>query len=79
MYHRVTNCEFYLFLLHTGLSGSEPSISTLVLGNGSSPYSDDVGQSGFFGEFPNDSDSSDDWEFSFPLPESSDVNGRLSE
>ncbi|KAM6900540.1 polycystin-1-like protein 1 [Xenentodon cancila] len=61
-----------------GLSQSEPSISPLVLDNSNSPYSDDTGWSGFFGEIPSDPDSSADWEFSFPFLESGDVNGQQS-
>ncbi|KAM4534073.1 polycystin-1-like protein 1 [Odontesthes bonariensis] len=62
-----------------GLSGSEPSSSPLALDSGSGLYSDQRGQSGIISEFPNDPDSSANWEFSFPLLESGDADRQLAD
>lgn len=42
-------------------------------------YSDHFGQSDVISEFPIDSDSSADWELSFPVLESGDLGGRPGE
>ncbi|XP_061569536.1 polycystin-1-like protein 1 [Cololabis saira] len=57
----------------------ESSMSPLVFENSNSPYPDDAGRGGFFGEFPGDPDSSGDWDFSFPFLESGDLNGRQND
>ncbi|KAM9337218.1 polycystin-1-like protein 1 [Symphorus nematophorus] len=56
---------------------SSPEYQPLALDNSGVLYSDHFGQSDVIGEFPIDSDSSADWEFSFPVLESSDLGGRL--
>ncbi|XP_035510575.1 polycystic kidney disease 1 like 1 [Morone saxatilis] len=49
----------------------------LALDNSGVLYSDHFGQSDVISEYPIDSDSSADWEFSFPVLESGDLGGRL--
>lgn len=51
----------------------------LAFDNSGVLYSDHFGQSDVISEFPIDSDSSADWEFSFPFLESGDLGGRLGE
>lgn len=50
-----------------------------ALDNSGVLYSDHFGQSDVISEFPNDSDSSADWELSFPVLESGDLGGRPGE
>ncbi|XP_070784659.1 polycystin-1-like protein 1 [Enoplosus armatus] len=56
---------------------SSSEYQPLALDNSGVPYSDHFGQSDVISEFPIDSDSSADWEFSFPVLESGDFGGRL--
>ncbi|XP_078019104.1 polycystin-1-like protein 1 [Epinephelus lanceolatus] len=51
----------------------------LPLDNSGVLYSDHFGRSDIISEFQIDSDSSADWEFSFPFLESSDLGGRLGD
>lgn len=56
---------------------SSTEYQTLALDNSGVLYSDHfAGQSDVISEFPIDSDSSADWEFSFPALESGDLGGR---
>ncbi len=58
---------------------SSTEYQTLALDNSGVLYSDHFGQSDVISEFPIDSDSSADWEFSFPVLESDDLGGRAGE
>lgn len=52
---------------------------TLALDNSGVLYSDHFGKSDVISELPIDSDSSADWDFSFPVLESDDYGGRPGE
>ncbi len=54
---------------------SSTEYQPLALDNSGVLYSDHSGQSDFISEFPIDSDSSADWELSFPVLESGDLRG----
>lgn len=67
-----------------GLDPPEPLYSPteyqpLALDNSGVPYPDHFGQRDVIGEFPIDSDSSADWELSFPVSEGRDLGGRPGE
>lgn len=58
---------------------SSTEYQPLTLDNSGVLYSDHFGQSDVISGFPFDSDSSADWEFSFPVSESGDSGARQGE